>query len=93
MKNSIILFALAGLLISCNVKVNPQNNKFQFTKIHKVLGEGNFVLTISQGQWNRTTNAFYDLFRIENNKIVEHWDVIQPVPTDGLANDNGMFRF
>ena len=71
--------------------LTAQNNMFKYTKIHKVLGEGNFVLTVSEGQWNGTTNAFYDLFRIENGKAVEHWDVIQPVPTTGLANTNGMF--
>jgi hypothetical protein len=64
---------------------------FQYTEIHAVLGEGNFVLTVSEGQWNGTTNAFYDLFRMEDGMIVEHWDVIQPVPTEGLANTNGMF--
>lgn len=67
------------------------NNMFQYNTIHKVIGEGDFVLTISEGQWNGTSNAFYDLFRMENGKAVEHWDVIQPVPTEGLANDNGMF--
>ncbi|HKK58342.1 MAG TPA: nuclear transport factor 2 family protein [Salinivirga sp.] len=67
------------------------NNMFQYNTIHKVIGEGNFVLTVSEGTWNGTSNAFYDLFRMENGKAVEHWDVIQPVPTTGLANDNGMF--
>ena len=71
--------------------LTAQNNMFQYTEIHKVLGEGNFVLTVSEGQWNGTTNAFYDLFRMEDGLIVEHWDVIQAVPTEGLANDNGMF--
>jgi predicted SnoaL-like aldol condensation-catalyzing enzyme len=71
--------------------LTAQNNMFQYTEIHAVLGEGNFVLTVSEGQWNGTTNAFYDLFRMEDGMIVEHWDVIQPVPTEGLANDNGMF--
>jgi len=73
--------------------LTSQNNMFQYTKIHKVLGEGNFVLTVSEGKWNNTNNVFYDLFRIENGKVVEHWDVIQPIPTEGLANDNGMFGF
>ena len=73
--------------------LTSQNNMFQYTKIHKILGEGNFVLTVSEGQWNNTNNVFYDLFRIENAKVVEHWDVIQPIPTEGLANDNGMFGF
>jgi hypothetical protein len=27
---------------------------FQYTEIHAVLGEGNFVLTVSEGQWNGT---------------------------------------
>jgi len=69
------------------------NNMFQYNTIHKVIGEGNFVLTVSEGTWNGTSNAFYDLFRMENGKAVEHWDVIQEVPTEGLANDNGMFGF
>ena len=67
------------------------NNMFQYNTIYKVIGEGNFVVTISEGTWNGTSNAFYDLFRMENGKAVEHWDVIQPVPTEGLANNNGMF--
>jgi predicted SnoaL-like aldol condensation-catalyzing enzyme len=73
--------------------LTSQNNMFKYTKIHKVLGEGNFVLTISEGEWNGSTNVFYDLFRIEDGKAVEHWDVIQPIPTEGLANNNGMFGF
>jgi predicted SnoaL-like aldol condensation-catalyzing enzyme len=73
--------------------LTSQNNMFKYTKIHKVLGEGNFVLTVSEGQWNSTNNVFYDLFRVENGRVVEHWDVIQPIATEGLANDNGMFGF
>jgi predicted SnoaL-like aldol condensation-catalyzing enzyme len=73
--------------------LSSQNNMFQYTKIHKILGEGDFVLTVSEGQWNGTTNVFYDLLRFENGKAVEHWDVIQPIPTEGLANTNGMFGF
>lgn len=73
--------------------LTSQDNMFKYTKIHKVLGEGNFVLTISEGEWNGTTNVFYDLLRFEDGKAVEHWDVIQPIPTEGLANDNGMFGF
>lgn len=69
------------------------NNMFRYNTIHAVIGEGNFVLTISEGTWNDTSNAFYDLFRIEEGKAVEHWDVIQEIPTENLANDNGMFGF
>ncbi len=74
-------------------QLSAQNNMFKYTKIHKVLGEGNFVLTISEGEWNETDNVFYDLFRFDNGKAVEHWDVIQAIPTEGLAHTNGMFGF
>lgn len=64
-----------------------------FKKQHKVLGEGNFVLSIAEGTHKGKPVAFYDLLRLEGGKIVEHWDVIQPIPTTGLANNNGMFGF
>ena len=35
-------------------------------------------------------HAVVDIFRVEDGRIVEHWDVMQPVPTES-ANDNGMF--
>jgi predicted SnoaL-like aldol condensation-catalyzing enzyme len=36
------------------------------------------------------TNSVIDIFRIENGKIAEHWDVIQEVP-EKSANKHPMF--
>jgi predicted SnoaL-like aldol condensation-catalyzing enzyme len=90
--NPAIKDGLAGIMEAVEYLIS-QNNMFQYTKIHKILGEGNFVLTVSEGQWNGTTNVFYDLLRFENGKAVEHWDVIQEIPSENLANNNGMFGF
>jgi len=71
-----------------------QGIKMVFTKNHIVLGEGNFVLSISEGSLGGEHVSFYDLFRVENNKIVEHWDIIEPIPTkDRWKNNNGKFGF
>lgn len=69
----------------------------QYDKIHKVLGEGNFVLLVSEGLFGRNqgvATAFYDLFRVENGKIIEHWDVIEFIlPDSEQKNHNGKFGF
>ncbi len=63
-----------------------------YTENHYVFGQGNFVLTMSEGQFLGETVAFYDLFRLENGLIVEHWDVIEAIPAeDEWMNTNGKF--
>jgi len=65
----------------------------EYDKLHMVLGEGNFVLTASEGTFGKgQPTAYYDLFRIDNGLIVEHWDVIAPIPPKSeWKNENGKF--
>lgn len=64
----------------------------KYTANHMILGEGNFVLSVSEGEFMNKHVAFYDLFRIENGKIVEHWDTIEAIPPKSeWKNNNGKF--
>ncbi|MEP2978111.1 MAG: nuclear transport factor 2 family protein [Lentilitoribacter sp.] len=66
--------------------------KFYYTKRHLTVAEGNFVLTASEGVFGDKPQAFYDLFRVENGLIVEHWDVIADMPgADAKHNEDGKF--
>jgi predicted SnoaL-like aldol condensation-catalyzing enzyme len=66
----------------------------KYDTIHKVLGKGNFVLTVSEGSFAGKPTSFYDLFRVENGKIAEHWDTIEAIPAKAdWKNQNGKFGF
>jgi predicted SnoaL-like aldol condensation-catalyzing enzyme len=60
------------------------------TRRHRTVAEGEFALTQSEGTAGDTPVAFWDLFRVENGFIAEHWDVISPIPPDP-PHTNGPF--
>ncbi len=66
----------------------------QYNRVHKVLGEGNFVLAVSEGAFAGKPTSFYDLFRVQNGKIAEHWDTLETIPARSQwKNNNGKFGF
>lgn len=82
---------LSGLLKGLE-ELAKQGIPMEFTKNHMILGEGNFVLSVSEGKWSGEYVSFYDLFKVENGKFVEHWDVIEPIPPqEEWKNQNGKF--
>ena len=50
-----------------------------YTTVHQVLAQGNFVLAVSEGTFGGAPTAYYDLWRVENGKIAEHWDVMETI--------------
>lgn len=69
-------------------KQNPKSR----VEIKHALADGDLValhLLSKQSDADRG-RAIVDIFRVENGKIVEHWDVIQAVP-EKSANNNTMF--
>jgi predicted SnoaL-like aldol condensation-catalyzing enzyme len=66
----------------------------KYNTIHQVLGEGNFVLVVSEGVFAGKPSSFYDLFRVHAGKIAEHWDTIETIPARAdWKNANGKFGF
>lgn len=63
-----------------------------YDKVHYVLACGDFALAVSEGSFAGKPTTYYDLWRVENGFIAEHWDVMEEVlPKDKWANTNGKF--
>ena len=63
-----------------------------YDEVHMVLAEGNFVLAVSEGTFGSAPTSYYDLWRVENGKIAEHWDVMETIADQSTwQNQNGKF--
>jgi len=68
------------------------SNSIRYEKSHRLLAEGNFVLSVCEGRANQVTSSFFDLYRLKDGRIIEHWDTTEAIPSrDKWKNNNGKF--
>ncbi len=73
-------------------QLHESGTEVGYETIHHIIGEGNYVLAISEGYLGKEQMAFFNLFRIESQKIAEHWDAIETIPFyKSWKNSNGKF--
>lgn len=89
--NTAIADGLSGLGAAL-AAMAEQNIQMIYTTVHQVLAQGNFVLAVSEGTFGGVPTSYYDLWRVENGRIAEHWDVMETIADKATwQNQNGKF--
>ena len=63
----------------------------KYVKVHHLIGQGNFVVIFSHAQKDGGDWAYFDIFRLKDSKIVEHWDVQERILPKDQWNNSGKF--
>lgn len=72
--------------------LGKQGIQMIYDTVHQVLAQGDMVLAVSEGTFGGAPTSYYDLWRVENGKIAEHWDVMETIADkDTWQNQNGKF--
>lgn len=79
--------------LQCALGIEEKHGKrIDYHRVHRVLAEGNFVLCVSEGNRGGVHTAFYDLFRLAEGRLVEHWDTTEKIAARSeWKNENGKF--
>jgi len=89
--NSTIADGLSGLGNALE-ELGKQGINMVYDKNYFVLADGNYGLGISSGTFGGKATTYYDLFRVEDGKIAEHWDIMENLmPESEWKNDNTKF--
>ena len=78
--------------LQAGMEENARQNPTKVFEIKRVIAEGDLVVTHSHVRQKPGDlgAAVVHIFRFENGKIVELWDLGQPIPAESI-NKNGMF--
>ena len=89
--NTAIADGVSGLNAALSA-LAQQGIQMVYDQTHLVLAQGNYVLAVSEGAYGGAPTSYYDLWRVENGKIAEHWDVMETIADPSTwQNQNGKF--
>jgi len=77
---------IAGMVAFLHAQAES-GSPLRYDEIFKVIGQGNFVASLSRVLVGDQSMAVFDLFRLADGKIAEHWDAIEEIaPKEQWAN-------
>lgn len=89
--NTAIADGVSGLNAALTA-LAEQGIQMIYDETHLILAQGNFVLAVSEGTYGGAPTSYYDLWRVEDGKIAEHWDVMETIADKSTwQNQNGKF--
>lgn len=89
--NTAIADGLSGLGAALEAMAK-QGIQMIYNETHFVLADGDYALAVSEGTFGGAPTSYYDLFRVENREIAEHWDVMETIADKTTwQNQNGKF--
>lgn len=92
MKKTVSLVLVLSMMAVAVIGFGAAANAQTLSNTEKVLAQGNFVLAVSEGTLGGAPTSYYDLWRVENGKIAEHWDVMETIADPSTwQNQNGKF--
>ncbi|MGH9155019.1 MAG: nuclear transport factor 2 family protein [Acidimicrobiales bacterium] len=62
-----------------------------YKELHRLVGQGNFVATLCEMELAGVAMAVFDIWRVEEGLIVEHWDNMEPIPPREQWANRGKF--
>lgn len=78
-------------LLEMDRSSREQGQTLYYKELHRVIGQGNFVVAFAHQVWNNISYAAFDIFRMENGLIVEHWDNVEVLPDPDTLVNSGKF--
>ncbi len=84
--NPTVADGIAGILVFVQTLAKA-GNTIRYDEVFKVIGQGDLVVSLSKVSMGKKMMAVFDLFRLSNGRIVEHWDAIEEIaPVEQWAN-------
>ena len=72
-------------------ELDASGTEFRYKNVFKIIGQGNFVVSYSRVQIGNDDYAVFDIFRVENGLIVEHWDNMEVILPEDQWGNSGKF--
>ncbi|MEM8984077.1 MAG: nuclear transport factor 2 family protein, partial [Pseudomonadota bacterium] len=68
-----------------------EGRPMRYHNVFKLVGQGNLVVTYSKMSMGADEYAVFDIFRLENGLIVEHWDNMEVILPPSEWGNSGKF--